>query len=139
LLAISLIISILLVIFVWRGPVNWFYLLSGTLLNGWLMTMLGFSLAARYHSINDFFMPALLYLAPSQLPVLDYFGIWQSWLLYLIPTQGAMLLIAGGFGPLAGWQVSYSFAVLIASCLLSTWYAVYIFNRFIVRKRGEGM
>lgn len=134
---IALATTVLLTLIIWRGPVNWLTLLVGTSLNAWMLTMVGFILAVRYDSISDFFGPTLLWMIPSQIPALDYLGIWQSWLVYLIPTQPAMLLMAGGFAPLATWQIIYSVAYGLAACLTTTWLAAKTFERFVVRKRGS--
>jgi len=134
---LSLSVTALLTLLVWRGPVNWFYLLLGTLLNGWIMCMLGFILGARYNSINELIMPSILYFFPLQLPALDHFGAWSSWLLYLLPTQGPMLLLAGAFGEIAAWQVVYAIVYGFVVCAALSWIALRTFEKFVVRKRGS--
>jgi fluoroquinolone transport system permease protein len=116
---------------------NWPLLIAGVALNSWMMTLVGFILAARYNAINEFLLPSMIFMAPSQLPALDYFDIWQSWLLYLIPTQPTMLLIEAAFHPIAAWEVVYSIAYLAAASVFVTWLALRAFERFIVRGEGE--
>jgi fluoroquinolone transport system permease protein len=116
--------------------VNWPMLFAGTALNGWLMTLFGFILAARYGSINEFLVPSIIFFMPSQLPLLDYFGIWQSWLIYLIPTQPAMLLIGGAFRGIETWQLLYALVYLTVACVLVSWWALRVFDRFVVEMPG---
>jgi fluoroquinolone transport system permease protein len=113
---------------------NWLWLLVGVLLNSWILVLIGFSLAVRFNSISDFLIPSMLLLFPTQLPLLGYFGVWESWLLYLIPTQPAMLLIEAAFRPLAMWQLLYAFLYGALAGVVSSWVALRSFDEFIVRR-----
>jgi fluoroquinolone transport system permease protein len=97
------------------------------------MTLLGFWLASRYSGISDFLVPSLVYMAPSQLPALTYFGVWDHWLLYLVPTQPAMVLLAAAFQPLPAWQIVYALGYGLLCCAVVTWMAVRAYERFVVR------
>ena len=120
-----------------HGPaINWVLFVLGVALNSWMVTLIGFIMAARYNGISDFIIPSIIFMAPSQMPLLYYFGIWDHWLIYLIPTQPTMLLIEGAFRPLAQWQIVYSLAYLLLASVLVTWWAVRVFDRFVVRAEG---
>ena len=131
LIAVGASVFLTLVIHGMRG-VNWPMLVVGSALNAWLMTLIGFILAARYNSISEFLVPSIIFLIPSQIPLLDYFGIWNSRLVYLIPTQPAMLLIAGALNGLEAWQLAYALAYLTAMCVAVSWWALHVFERFVV-------
>jgi fluoroquinolone transport system permease protein len=135
---LALLVSIVVVLLV-HGPVlNWLSLLAGVALNSWFLILAGFIVAARYDAVNEFLIPSILYVVPTQLPALWYFGIWDHWLLYLVPTMPAMLLIAGAFEPIAPWQILYSLVYLSAACLVVTYWAERAFRRFVVRSEGGG-
>jgi fluoroquinolone transport system permease protein len=69
---------------------------------------------------------------------LGYFGVWESWLLYLIPTQPAMLLIEAAFRPLAMWQLLYAFLYGALAGVVSSWVALRSFDEFVVRRERRG-
>jgi fluoroquinolone transport system permease protein len=135
---VALLASILVVVLVQGVEVNWVLLLVGTALNSWLLTLAGFIIAVRYNAINEFLLPSMIVLAPSQLPLLDYFGIWQHWLLYLVPTQPAMLLIEAAFKPVPAWEIAYSLIYLVIATAVVTWWAIRSFESFVVRTDMEG-
>lgn len=111
---------------------HWLPLLVGAGLNSWLMTLFGFWLAARYTSISEFVAPSILWFAPTQLPLLAHFGIWTGWPLYLIPTQGTMLLMEAGFGSIARWQWAYAIGYLALASVVTWRMARRAFDRFVV-------
>lgn len=134
---LAVMVSVMVVLVVHGTVVNWLLFVPGVALNSWLLVLVGFILAARYDAVNEFLIPSVLYMIPSQLPALYYFGIWENPLLYLVPTMPSMLLLAGAFRPVAGWQIAYAFVYLLISCAVVTWWAQRVFVRFVVRGRGE--
>jgi len=113
--------------------INWLVLLSGVVLNSGILILIGFILAVRYRAISEFFIPSVIYLIPSQLPLLDYLGIWEGWPIYLMPTQATMLLIQAVFVPIAPWQYVYAFSYLIVVAIVVMWWALRAFDRFVAR------
>jgi fluoroquinolone transport system permease protein len=131
LLAMLIVVAVVLVAY---GPaINWLVLLSGVVLNSGVLILIGFILAVRYRTISEFLIPSAIYLLPTQLPLLDYLGLWEGWPLYLIPTQATMLLIQAVFVPIAPWQYIYAFGYLIVTAVVVTWLALRAFDRFIAR------
>lgn len=111
---------------------NWLPLLAGAGLNSWLMTLFGFWLAARYASISEFIAPSILYFVPTQLPLLAHFGVCSGWPIYLMPTQGTVLLMEAGFGPIAPWQWAYAVLYLALASLVTWRMARRAFDRFVI-------
>ncbi|MCB0073263.1 MAG: hypothetical protein KDE20_17460 [Caldilineaceae bacterium] len=134
---LAVLVSVAVVLLVHGFAVNWWLFVPAVALNSWLLVLIGFMLAARFDAINEFLIPSIFYMVPSQLPALQYFGIWESPLLYLVPTMPSMLLLEGAFGAIAGWQIVYAFVYLLAACVLVTWWAQRTFVRFVVRAGGE--
>jgi fluoroquinolone transport system permease protein len=83
-------------------------LTAGIVLASVLYCLFGFAFVARYDSINEFLFPSILYVTLLLLPLLDYLGIWPSWLFYLHPMQAALLLLRAAFGPIEAWQWLYA-------------------------------
>lgn len=134
---LAVVVSVGVVLLVHGPAVNWLLLIPGVALNSWLLVLVGFVLAVRYDAVNEFLIPSVFYMIPSQLPALHYFGIWDSPLLYLVPTMPSMLLLEGAFAPIAGWQIVYAFVYLLVACMAVTWWAQRAFARFVVRGGGE--
>lgn len=131
---LAVIMSALFVLIMHGRQLNWPIFLVGVALNSWLLTLVGFLMAARYNGISDFLIPSLIYMVPSQMPLLYYFDIWDHWLLYLIPTQPTMLMIEGAFAPsLAPWQLAYALLYLLVATVIVTWWAMRTYDRFVVR------
>ena len=123
--------AVVLLVHGWR--LNWGLLLLGVAINAWVMILLGFWLASRYAGISDFLVPSLVYMAPSQLPALVYFGVSHAWFLYLIPTQPAMVLLEAAFRPVPAWQLLYAVSYGLLACAVVAWLAVSAYERFVVR------
>jgi fluoroquinolone transport system permease protein len=115
-------ISLVLAIVFFGATFHAGWLTLGVITNAWLMIILGLSIAGRYQAISDFFLPSLIYAMPSQLPLLDFFGIWRHWLIYLIPTQPSMLLIEAAFRPVEPWELLYAAGYLALLLPLSLWW-----------------
>ncbi len=128
------------VIIVWSAHGSRFAggpLLSGIVLAAFLYTLTGFLLVVRYDSINEYLLPSVLFTIVLSLPVLGYFGLWDSWLLYLHPFSAPLVLLAGAFGPIPPWQWVYGIlysAAWTAILLLASRRA---FDRFIVIRKGS--
>ena len=130
---VSIGVAVIVVAITGVADVNWLLLLLGVIFNSWLLTLVGFTAAVRYDNISDFFLLSLLFMIPFQLPMLDYFGIWQSWLVYLIPTQPTMLLMEAAFRPIPTWEVVYSFLYLAVAIPVVTWLALRAYDRYVVQ------
>ena len=112
-------------------------LVAGIVLAAVLYTLTGFVLVARYRSINEFMFPSVLFTAILSLPMLHYFGLWDSWLLYLHPFTAPLVLLAGAFRPMPAWQLVYGvlYGALWAGLLLLA--ARRAFDRYIVAREGS--
>ena len=113
-------------------------LLAGTVLAAVLYTLTGFLLVARYRSINEFLFPSSLFTILLSLPMLHYFGVWDTWLLYLHPFTAPLVLLAGAFRPLPPWQWAYGVLYAAAWACLLLVASRRAFDRFIVARQGGG-
>jgi fluoroquinolone transport system permease protein len=108
--------------------------LSGTL----LMLLVAFITSLPFGSVGDWFIFAVVPLAVMNLPVLHLSGLWPNPVLYLVPTQGPLLLLGAAFDQvaLAPWQLVYSVAYPV-SCLVGlSVVARAMFVRHVVRTAG---
>ncbi len=111
-------------------------LVAGITLAAVLYTLVGFLLAARYRSINEYMFPSVLFTAVLSLPMLHYFGLWDTWLLYLHPFTAPLVLLAGAFRPMTAWQWAYGVLYAAAWAGVLLFAARRTFDRFIVAREG---
>ena len=111
-------------------------LLAGAGCAAMMYTLLGFVAVARYDSINEYLFPSVLYTALLVLPLLDYFGLWTSWIYFAHPLQAPLRLMRAAFEPIAGWQLLALLLYSILWIVVILFFSQKIFHRFIVRKEG---
>lgn len=101
-----------------------------------LFGLYGFLVVARYDSINEYLFPSVWYTVILLLPLLDYYGVWRSWLFYLHPVQAPLLILRSAFQPIEPWQwvygLLYGGAWLAVMAVLSE----RAFRRFVIAKAG---
>lgn len=85
-------------------------LVVGVALGTLVMLLTGFISSLPFASVTDWFLAATVPLAVLSLPILFYSGLWPNPLLYLIPSQGPLLLLGAAFDQvtLSRWQVTYA-------------------------------
>ena len=111
-------------------------LIAGTALAAVLYTLTGFILVARYDSINEYLFPSVLYVFVLSLPLLHYFDLWDTWLLYLHPFTAPLVLLRAAFDPILPWQWAYGVTYSIAWAAVLLHFDQRIFERFIVVREG---
>ena len=111
-------------------------LCAGIVLTSLVALVVGLIAVAPYQSISTFIMPLQLYVMVMSLPLLDYFGWVRSPLFYLLPTQGALILLRSGFVPVNAWQVVYAVAYQILWIAFLIRWAEVRFERYIIARQG---
>ena len=134
--ALSLVEQVVIVWSAYGGGFAAGPLVAGVVLAGVLYTLTGFFLVARYRSINEFMFPSVLFTAVLSLPMLHYFGLWDTWLLHLHPFTAPLVLLGGAFRPLAPWEWAYGVLYSAAWAGLLLLAGRRAFDRFIVAREG---
>ena len=113
-------------------------LVVGVVLGAVLMLLVGFTTSLPFASVSDWFLAATIPLAMMTLPVLNYSGVWPNPLLYLIPTQGPLLLLGAAFEQAtpSPWQVIYALAYPTVCVTGLCWAAKAMFGRYILARSG---
>lgn len=114
-------------------------MLAGVVLTTVLLLLLSFTTAVPYASITDWLVPSGFWLLLAALPMLHYSGLWEHPVLYLIPTQGSLILFGAAFGQLspAVWEYGYAVAYQLLWIALLAVLARRAFDRFVVAGEGE--
>ena len=114
-------------------------LLVAVVLGTLLMLLVGFITSLPFGSVSDWFLTATIPLAIMMVPpVLLYSGVWPNPLLYVVPTQGPLLLLGAAFDQvnLAPWQVAYATAYPAVCMAGLCWAAKAMFDRYVIERSG---
>lgn len=136
--ALSTLLAVLVVTITSGTHYHLGYLLAGVVLGTLLMLLAGFVTALPFRSVSDWYLPAMLPLALLNGPVLHYSGVWESWLLYLLPTQGPLLFLGAAFGEktVTWWQLAYGVGYPLVALAGLAWLARRLFDRHVVGRIG---
>ena len=112
---------------------NYFWFIVAALLSSVLFIFLGFIGVAKVKTFNQYIIVIPLFIAPLSLPYLYFFGVSKSWLFYILPTQGALILFRGAFEKIALGDAVYSVAYLMLSIWVACRISKQLFLKHIVR------
>jgi fluoroquinolone transport system permease protein len=139
LVAISLAVALVVVTIVHGTAYRPVPLVCGVVLGTMLMLLVGFVSSLPFLSVTDWFLASVIPLAVMLTPPVIYqSGLWPNPMLYLIPTQGPLLLLGTAFDQvvLSPWQVAYGvlypIVCLVGLCRL----AKVLFVRYVVERSG---
>lgn len=114
-------------------------LLAGALLGTLLMLLVGFITSLPFASVTDWFLIATIPLSVMLVPpVVTYSGLWPNPVLWVIPTQGPMLLFGAAFDQVAmnAAQVGYAVAYPVLCLAVLCYAAKAMFDHFVVERSG---
>lgn len=138
LMVISLFVALIVVTVSHGTAFNALPLVVGIVVGTLVMLLAGFASSLPFASVSDWFLATTVPLSILSLPVLHLSGMWPNPVLYLIPTQGPLLLFAAVFDQvaLAPWQIAYAvlYPLLCAAGLY--WLAKALFGRFVIERSG---
>jgi fluoroquinolone transport system permease protein len=111
-------------------------LAAGVVLGTLVMLLTGFISSLPFASVTDWFLAATIPLAVLSLPILFYSGVWPNPMLYLIPSQGPLLLLGAAFDQLtlAPWQATYAVIYPLACVAGLYWAAKAMFARYVIER-----
>ncbi|HKI89219.1 MAG TPA: ABC transporter permease [Draconibacterium sp.] len=112
---------------------NYFWFLVATFLSSVLFIFLGFIGVAKVKTFNQYIIVIPLFIAPLSLPYLYFFGVSNSWLFYILPTQGALILFRNAFEKVAVGDTIYALVYLILSIWIAYRISKQLFLKHIVR------
>jgi fluoroquinolone transport system permease protein len=139
LLAISLFVGLVVATVVHGFDYHLAPLVSGVILGTLLMLLVGFITSLPFASVTDWFLVATIPLAIMLVPpVIYYSGLWPNPVLYVIPTQGPLLLLGAAFDQVAlsPGQVIYAVLYPVACLAGLCWAAKAMFGRYVIERSG---
>ena len=111
-------------------------MVAGIVLAALLYALAGFIAVSRYAAINEFIFPSAFYVAALSIPLLPYFDLWRSPLVYLHPLYGPLRLMQAAFETLSGWEWLYGLLYPALWIWVAAWGSRRAFERFIVGRKG---
>ncbi len=133
---LSLFESLLIVVLVSGVGFNWLWLSLGIVLLIAMYSFYGFFVVARYDSISTFLLPSVLWTMGFSLPLLYYFNLWRSWVMFLHPLQAPLVLMQAAFEPLPAWQIVYGMGYALLWAGIAYYASCRAFHRFVITKQG---
>ena len=135
--ALALVISLVVAVAGYGLDFNPVSFLLGVVLASLISALAGFITVAPFSSISGYLVPSSFVLAPLGLPVFYFLDLSQSPIFYLLPTQGALLLLGSAFAQeLALWQTAYAFIYGVL-WIAGLWLLAHrAFDRHIVARKG---
>ena len=98
-------------------------MIIGFTLTSLIFVFLGIAGVARVKTLNQYILILPLFFIPAALPFLDFFGLWESPLFYIIPTQASLLLFEGIHSGISVGNLIYSLSYLTLWVLFSYYFA----------------
>lgn len=137
--ALAMIMSLVVVLAGYGTGFHAAPLMLGVLFTSLVSLLIGFIVISPFDSISAYLIPSQVPMVVMGLPLIHFFGVWESPLFYLLPTQGSLLLLGGAFGtvPLASWQVTYSVLYQLLWVLGLALLARQAFERHVVAREGR--
>jgi fluoroquinolone transport system permease protein len=139
LVAISLFVGLVVATVVHGFDYHLAPLVSGVTLGTLLMLLVGFITSLPFASVTDWFLAATIPLAIMLVPPIIYYsGLWPNPVLYVIPTQGPLLLLGAAFDQVALSPGQVIYAVLYPVVCLAglCWAAKAMFGRYVIERSG---
>ncbi|MCV7151398.1 fluoroquinolone export ABC transporter permease subunit [Mycolicibacterium pyrenivorans] len=138
LMAVSLVVAVIVVVLTHGGGVVLLPVAAGVVLGTLVMLLAGFASSLPFSSVSDWFLSTTIPLAVMALPVLHLSGVWPNPVLYLIPTQGPLLLFGAAFDQvtLAPWQVAYALVYPLVCAAGLYLLARSLFGRYVIERPG---
>ena len=116
-----------------------FFLATGIILTSVMLILFGFILVSRVNSINGYLLGlGLGFIILTFPPLLQLFGIYDSPVFYIWPTEASFILFDGVFNSarLETWEIAYGIFYQIFWIVLFYYLAKKAFYKYIVLK-GE--
>ncbi len=118
---------------------NVFYLIAGIVLTSVMLILIGFILVSRVNSINGYLLGMVIgFLSLTFPPLLQLFGLFESPIFYLWPTQASFVIFDGVFesASLELWEITYGILYQIGWIVILYILAKKAFYKHIVLKGG---
>jgi fluoroquinolone transport system permease protein len=130
---IAIICSLVMAIAGHGWKFNYFLFIYGVVFTSSIFTLIGFIGVSRVKSMNQFVIIIPIFLVPFVLPLLNFFNLTSSWILYLIPTQAFLDLLWASFHAVPAGRIIFALIYLPIWLGLVYYFALRAFDRNIIK------
>ncbi|MDX9769118.1 MAG: hypothetical protein RBT19_02060 [Tenuifilaceae bacterium] len=127
-LSIPAAIVSLAIVFASQLDASYVLVMVAVVLTSILFLLLGFAGAQRVKTFNQYILIIPMFLMPFCIPLVDFFGLWQSQLMWIIPTHSSLKLLTAAFETIAIWEVLLSVSILLISIYLAWRWALRVYR-----------
>lgn len=106
------------------ASVNWLRLIPAITLTAALFTSIGFLLVCPFERVMNYFLLMVVALGVLGIPVLAYLEIFESGLMWILPSQPAMWVLRGSLQAMPASAFYLSLLLLLAWICLLHWLGV---------------
>jgi len=111
------------------------YFLLGVVLTSCLFVLIGFIGVARVKTLNQYLIVVPMFLTPFFLPLFNFFGVTNTFWLYLIPSQASLILLEAGLSSeVATEEIIYAITYLLICIGLAYFFARLSYIKYIIWK-----
>lgn len=113
---------------------NPLYLIIAVVFSSLFFIFIGFAGASRVKTFNQYFIIIPMFMIPTCLPFLNYVGVTETWMWYIVPTQASLILFQSAFEGTASFSVAdmvYALVYLPASVMVSYRFAKREYSRML--------
>lgn len=136
LMLISLLSSSLIVFLTYANFERVTIFIIGLAMSSSLYTLIGFVFASGAKNVNDYFAKSLGLGLLISLPILEYYGLIESYIFYLFPTKATIILIDVLFNDYSFSDLFYSFFYLFVWVVIAAVLSYKYFNKNVLLKLG---
>jgi len=99
-----------------------------------LMLLLGFAGVVRVKTFNQYILIIPLFLAPLSLPLISFFGIYETPLMWLIPTHALLVIFRASIMPVNPMELAIALPVALLVNLAAWRFALTSYRRYIIEE-----
>lgn len=116
--------------------INWLRVIPAIAVTAAFFTSAGFILVCPFRNILNYFLVMALATTVLSLPLLSYFDIAESAMLWLLPSYPLVLLLELAFGDGTRPQFLLALFISLAWIAVSHWLGIQCFHRFVAARAG---
>jgi fluoroquinolone transport system permease protein len=131
-LSIPAVIVSIAMAFAANVSVNYYLIVVAVVLTSILFLLLGFVGAQRVKTFNQYILIIPMFLAPLCVPIVDFFGLWETPLMWIIPTHSSLVLLRAAFGEVNMWKIVLSHLILVLYIFLAWKWALKEYRKRMV-------
>jgi fluoroquinolone transport system permease protein len=105
-------------VFAAGATISYLYVIISVALTSVLFQLLGFIGAQRVKTFNQYILIIPLFIAPLSIPLVSFFGLWETPFMWIFPTHSTLVMLKAGIGEASFREWLLGLFILSISVLL---------------------